>query len=80
MDNVFILRFESDADLARAFDRILDSPDVDSCVVDAEESRLRFFAREAPGQALIERLYQDRGLVWCSRHPVQAQTRQATGS
>ena len=73
MADVFILHFENEADLSRAFDRILASPDVESCVVEADQTRVRFFAPAAPAGKLIERIYQDRGLLWCSRHGLRTQ-------
>ena len=70
--HVYILRFGNTADLTRAFDRILASVDVDSCVVDTERERVRFLAPTEPAQQLIEHIYQDGGLVWCTRHRVEA--------
>ena len=72
MAHVYILYFGNSGDLTRAFGRILASPDVDSCVIEAEEERVRFFAPPAPAEKLIERIYQDGGLTWCSRHRLSA--------
>ena len=69
--HVYFLRFGNTTDLRRAFDRILDSPDVDSCIVEAEETRVRFFAPPAPAEKLIESIYEDGGLTWCSRHRLE---------
>lgn len=71
MRQVHTLRFGGSGDLARAFDHILSSPDVDSCVVDAAQDQVRFFARSAPAEKLIERIYQDGGLVWCTSHRLE---------
>ena len=68
MAHLYILHFGNHGDLSRAFDRVLASPDVDSCVVESESSRLRFFGAEAPAEKLVELIYQEGGLVWCSRH------------
>jgi len=64
------LRFQNTRDLTRAFDRILASPDVDSCVVEWEEGRIRFLAPAAGAAALAERIYLDGGLLWCSHHEI----------
>ena len=69
---VYVLKLASPSDLNRAFDRVLGSPDVDSCVVEADERRVRFFAPTAPAEKLVERVYADGGLVSCSRHRVEA--------
>ena len=63
-----VLRFENAQDLTRAFDRVLACPDVDSCVVEWEDSRILFQAPEQGAAALAERVYLDGGLLWCSHH------------
>ena len=65
---VYVLQLESRAVLSRAFDRVMESDDVESCTVEADEMRLRFLAPTAYGDALVEHVYQDGGLTWCSRH------------
>jgi hypothetical protein len=65
---VYVLRFAEPAALARAFDRVSDHPDVASCSFELAERQLRLLARPAVGEPLIERLYLDGGLAWCSRH------------
>jgi hypothetical protein len=63
-----VLRFANNQDLTRAFDRILSSPDVDSCVVEWEDCRIRFMAPREGALQLAERVYLDGGLLWCSHH------------
>ena len=63
-----VLRFENAQDLTRAFDRVLASPDVDSCVVEWEEHRILFQAPAEGAAELAERVYLDGGLLWCSHH------------
>ena len=67
---VYILRFGSDARLQGAFDRVLGSPHVASCMVESAEARIRFLAPAAAADALVEDIYLDGGLIWCSRHDV----------
>jgi hypothetical protein len=69
---VYILRFRSDARLQDAFDRVLGSPHVASCMVETPEARLRFLAPAAAADALVEEIYLEGGLVWCSRHDVES--------
>ena len=65
---VYVLRVEGRALLARAFDHLMDHPEVASCAIEPEQSRLRFIADTKTGDALVERIYQEGGLSWCSRH------------
>lgn len=65
---VYVLRFAETAALSRAFDRVSDHPEVASCSFELGERQLRLLARPAVGEALIERLYLEGGLAWCSRH------------
>ena len=65
---VYILRFGSAARLRGAFDRVLRSAHVASCSVESADARLRFLAPADAADALVEDIYLDGGLVWCSRH------------
>ncbi|HXK26124.1 MAG TPA: hypothetical protein VMS55_25890 [Myxococcota bacterium] len=67
---VYILRFQSDARLQGAFDRVIASPHVASCMVESAEARIRFLAPAAAADALVHEIYLEGGLVWCSRHDV----------
>ena len=70
---VYILRFRSEARLHEAFDRVLGSPHVASCMVESVDSRIRFLAPAAAADALVEAIYLAGGLIWCSRHDIQAE-------
>lgn len=65
---VYVLRFDCRTSLTRAFDRVLVSPEVESCMIEAEHTRIRFLAPAKEAEALVERIYRDGGLLWCSRH------------
>jgi hypothetical protein len=65
---VYVLRFAEPAALSRAFDFVSDNPDVASCSFELVERRIRLLARPAVGEPLVERLYLEGGLAWCSRH------------
>ena len=54
--------------LEEAFQRVSDSPRVASCSIEVGECQVRFLAPERDGAALVERIYAEGGLVWCSRH------------
>jgi hypothetical protein len=68
---VYILRFGSEARLQGAFDRVLGSEHVASCMVESAEARIRFLAPVAVADALVEDIYLEGGLVWCSRHDIE---------
>ena len=68
---VYILRFRSEARLHEAFDRVLGSPEVLSCMVESADSRIRFLAPASEADALVESIYLSGGLVWCSRHDIE---------
>jgi hypothetical protein len=65
---VYVLHFEETGTLTRAFDRVLAAPDVESCMIEADHGRLRFLAPPHVADHLVESIYQDGGLLWCSRH------------
>jgi hypothetical protein len=56
--------------LTRAFDRVLEDADVESSMIEPDGMRLRFLGPRALGERLVEEIYQDGGLTWCSRHDV----------
>jgi hypothetical protein len=69
---VYILRFDNESRLHSAFDLVLSSPYVASCMIEAPQSRLRFLAPVRAADALVEHIYLEGGLIWCSRHDVEA--------
>jgi hypothetical protein len=76
---VYILHFEAMGALTHAFDRVLECPDVTSCMIEAEQGRLRFLAPVGVADAVVERIYQEGGLTWCSRHDVAESGEAAAG-
>jgi hypothetical protein len=68
MFRIYDLRLASPACLTRAAARILDSQQVGSCAVEPELRRVRFIARRNAADALVQDIYADGGLTWCSRH------------
>ena len=69
---IYILRLDSRSLLTRAFDTVLAAPDVESCMIEAQERRLRFLAPVKAAEELVERIYLDGGLRWCTRHKFRA--------
>ena len=65
---VYVLRFAEPTALSRAFDRVSDHPDVASCSFELPERQIRVLGRPRMLEPLIERLYLEGGLAWCSRH------------
>jgi hypothetical protein len=66
---VYVLEFDRPETLARAFELVLESDRSTSCTAEAERRRLRFVTPDLRADALIERIYLEGGLTWCSRHP-----------
>ena len=65
---MYELRFAERSALSRAFDRVNADPDVASCSFEVVPRRIRLLARRAVAERLVERLYLEGGLAWCSRH------------
>ena len=74
---IYVLQFDSASLLTRAFDRIIASERVASCMVESERRRLRFLAPQRVADALVERVYLEGGLTWCTRHDVGARDSRA---
>ena len=68
---VYVLHFDNLGRLTRAFDLVLEDPNVESCMIERESHRLRFLGPRSAADELVERIYQDGGLAWCSRHDVR---------
>ena len=56
------------AGVQRAFARVNDQDRIASCVVEPAQRRMRFLAPESLGDELMQRIYEQGDLVWCSRH------------
>lgn len=65
---VYLLNLTGRSPLTRAFDRVMDCADVASCAIEPESNRIRFLASAKVGDKLVESIYLDGGLAWCSRH------------
>lgn len=66
------LQFVDTTELMRCFERLMDLAVVEDCLVEPDDRRLRFLAPDRVSDRLIERIYLDGGLTWCSRHPLEA--------
>ncbi len=67
---IYALHIASRSQLERAFERLLNAPEVVSCTVEPELDRVRFVAPRKAGDRIVEAIYEEGGLVWCSRHEV----------
>jgi len=65
---VYILRFEDRASVERAFRVVTDVSEIGGCLVEPEELRIRFLATKDTGTPLLERVYEQGGLVWCKHY------------
>ncbi len=65
--DLLTLEFTSQAHLSRAFEELLSSEHLEDCVVETDLVRLRFVAPPAHAEKLLERVYRQGGLRWCSR-------------
>ena len=78
---VYILTFDSRPSLTRAFDAVLSSPDVDSCMIEADRTRIRFMAPLAAAEKLLEQIEPDRNYAIDSiRHPAEVEALRAGGT
>lgn len=75
---VYVVHIASPALLYRSFERVMDAVEVASCALDLRERRLRFLAPTKVGDALVEALYLEGGMTWCTRHDVVAVLRLPT--
>ena len=65
---IYLLHLASAERLTAASARVFESSQVESCTVEPETGRLRFHAPQRAGDAIVERIYAEGGLTWCSRH------------
>jgi hypothetical protein len=70
---VYVLRFEGVGPLSRAFDRAMGAPEVESCSLELHQRQLRLLAPLAVAERLVERLYLEGGLAWCTRHAFEVE-------
>ena len=68
---VYVLEFENHEALSRPFARLFDASFVENRSTETETLRIRF-ASPKKADALLERIYLDGGLRWCSLHRVGA--------
>ena len=69
---VYVLRFAETSAMTSAFDRVSDNPEVASCSFELGERQIRLLGRPKVIEPLIERLYLEGGLAWCSRHAFES--------
>ena len=62
------LRFVDSQALHRAYARLSERSRIASTILDPASLRLRFLAEREDGDSLVEHIYLDGGLIWCSRH------------
>ena len=65
---LFDLRFTNRARLLAGFRTAQGRESVDSCSLDIGRLRMSFVAPRQRAEALIQQIYLDGGLRWCSRH------------
>jgi hypothetical protein len=71
-DKVIIVRIENEELLETAFSRVLEAPDVSSCIIEPDHLQLRFVSEEDVAERLLHRIYLSGGLVWSSRHDLSS--------
>ena len=74
---VYFLRLDRATNLHRAFGAVSDARGVVSCTVEPRLRQIRFVAPVIEADALVERIYLDGGLVWCSRHTARGASSRA---
>ncbi len=65
---VYLLQLKGPAAVSRAFERLMASSRIGGCLVEPEQGRVRFLAPRKLAETILERIYLDGELVWCSRH------------
>lgn len=65
---VYVMHFRNSAAFTSAFDSVMDAREVASCLVEPEYGRIRFLAPRKAADELVEQIYGDGGLVWCTQH------------
>ena len=75
---VYVLHLKGPAAVSRAFERLMASSRIGSCLVEPELGRLRFLAPPKLAEAIVERIYLDGELAWCSRHDLAPPVGQRT--
>jgi hypothetical protein len=68
--DLLTLEFTSQEHLSRAFEELLSSERLEDCLVETDLVRLRFVAPPDAAEQLLERVYRQGGLRWCSRQRV----------
>ena len=68
---VYRLHFSSRDRLEAAFALVSDAPEVASCIVEPDPMHLFFLTSPAVAEPLIERIYSDGGMHWCTRHTIR---------
>jgi len=68
---VYVLILRSAPALTRAFDRVMESRHVASCLIEPESGRLRFLAPPKAADELVAQIYEEGGLTWCSQHDLR---------
>lgn len=68
---VYVLQFASPDDLEHAFQVLSESERIENCLLEPEHSQVRFLAPAGAADRLVERIYLEGGLSWCSRHDVE---------
>jgi hypothetical protein len=65
---LYLLRMRDRADLERAFSVVSETSEISSFTLEPQLRRLRFIAPADPGARLLEKIYLQGGMVWCSTH------------
>ena len=73
--DVHDLQFRDIGHLTRSVNELLDSEGVEDCLIEADDLRLRFVAPRRLADVLLERIYLQGGLTWCSRHKLNGADR-----
>ena len=66
-----MLRLEKAKNLQWAYSVIAGAAYVTSSTFEAQLCQVRFVAPRRQADALVERIYLDGGLIWCSRHDLK---------
>lgn len=68
---VYLLRFSSQERMEAAFALISDSERVMGCSLEVPDRQIRFVAERTAALALVSRIGDQGGLVWCTGHDLK---------
>ncbi len=71
---VYVLRFTTPSSLHGACSVLAECERVAACMIEPVRRRIRFLAPDKYAEPMVQRIYLEGGLTWCSSHDVVKRT------